>query len=313
MPAGLAATPRWRYWHARATAVVAGPKAAAAEYAVLAALRDYYGYLAADRTGRPYRLNAQATAENPDFQATLAAEPALIRARELYACDQTAAATAEWGTIANGLSKEQRVQAALVATRWGWYAQAAMSLAQAGQLDDVRLRYPRPYEAAVGRASALARVPEDWIFALMREESLYRHDAVSPANARGLMQLEPATAVTVARRWHRPLPLPEALFDPDVNLPLGSAHLRDLLDRYDGRLDLALAAYNAGAGAVDRWAPPRPTDADVWIENIPYGETRGYVQHVLEHVVAFAWTRGVEPPRLATLLCAPHCPSTPAR
>jgi len=312
LPATLAATPRWRYWHARATASVVGVKAARTELDALAGLRDYYGYLAADRTGQPYRLNAEASAQNPELQAALAARPALIRAHELFACDQAAAATVEWASVVGGLSAEEKVQAALVAAQWGWHAQSLTSLAQTGQFDDIRLRYPRPYAAAVGLASALTRVPEDWIFAVLREESLFRHDALSPANARGLMQLEPATAVAVARRWHRPLPAADDLFDPDVNLPLGAAHLRDLLDRYDGRLDLALAAYNAGAGAVDRWMPPRPIDPDVWIENIPYGETRGYVEHVLEHVVAFSWTRGVEPPRLATLLCAARCPSASA-
>jgi soluble lytic murein transglycosylase len=122
------------------------------------------------------------------------------------------------------------------------------------------------------------------------------------------MQMLPVTAAAVARRWHLPVPRRENLFDPAVSVPLGAAYLRELLDRRAGQLDLALAAYNAGPGPVARWQPLAAVDADVWIENIPYNETRAYVQHVLEHIVAFAWVRDAEPPRLEALLP----PVTPA-
>jgi soluble lytic murein transglycosylase len=78
--------------------------------------------------------------------------------------------------------------------------------------------------------------------------------------------------------------------------------MHELLDRYGHQLDLSLAAYNAGPVSVARWLPAQPVDADAWIENIPYTETRSYVQHVLEHIVAFAVMRDAEPPRLSALL-----------
>jgi len=136
----------------------------------------------------------------------------------------------------------------------------------------------------------------------MRQESLFRKDAVSRADARGLMQMKPATAAAVARRWRLPPPHDDALFDPSIAVPLGADYLRELLDRYGGQLDLGLAAYNAGPVPVARWLPPKPMDADVWIENIPYNETRAYVQHILEHIIAFAYVSGIEPPRLDALL-----------
>ena len=71
------------------------------------------------------------------------------------------------------------------------------------------------------------------------------------------------------------------LFDPGVNIKLGAAHLRDLVNRFDKQTIVALAGYNAGENAADRWLPPAPIDADIWIENIPYNETRDYVQRVL--------------------------------
>jgi soluble lytic murein transglycosylase len=136
----------------------------------------------------------------------------------------------------------------------------------------------------------------------MRQESLFRKDAVSRADARGLMQMLPATGAAVARRWHLPPPRKDGLFDPAIAVPLGAAYLRELLDRNSGQLGVSLAGYNAGASAVARWRPAATMDADIWIENIPYTETRGYVQHILEHIVAFAYVGDAELPHLAALM-----------
>jgi soluble lytic murein transglycosylase len=311
MPASLAAQPRWRYWRARAVAALHGDEVAAPLFADLAGLRDYYGYLAADRLQRGYALNAQPSPEDPNAEAALAAEPGLVRAHALFDCDMTEEANAEWANELSDAAPAVRVQAAHLAARWGWYAQSIATLAQAGEWNDVWLRYPRPYATAVGQASALTQVPSDWILAVMRQESLFRRDAVSRAGARGLMQIRPSTASALARRWQLPPPTPDALFEPDTAITLGSAYLRELLNRYDGQLGPALAAYNAGPLPVARWLPSRSMDADIWIENIAYGETRDYLQRIFEHIVAFAWVRNVEPPRLVSLL-PPVEPATAA-
>jgi soluble lytic murein transglycosylase len=301
MPASLAVQPRWRYWRARAVAATQGAEAAAPLFNEIANLRDYYGYLAADRLHQGYHLNVRPSPDDLKVQAAMAAQAGMIRAHELFACDMADDAVSEWNTALGTAEPAVKVQAAHLAARWGWYAESISMLAQAGEWDDVRLRYPRPYPDAVAAASALANVPADWILGVMRQESLYRRDAVSRADARGLMQMLPATAAAVARRWHLPPPHNDGLFDPSVAVPLGAAYLRELLNRYDGRLDLSLAAYNAGPASVSRWLPPKSMDTDVWIENIPYGETRSYVQHILEHIVAFAAVRDAEPPRLDAL------------
>jgi soluble lytic murein transglycosylase len=304
MPANLATQPRWRYWRARATAAVAGADAAAPLFAEIADLRDYYGYLAADRLHRSYNLNARPSPDDIQTQTAIAAETGLIRAHELFVCDMADDAAVEWTAVLGGAEPAVKIQAAHLAARWGWYAEAIAALAQAGEWDDVSLRYPRPYPDAVARASELAGIPADWILGVMRQESLYRKDAVSRADARGLMQMLPTTAAAVARRWHLPSPRKDDLFEPSVAVPLGAAYLRELLNRYGGQLDVSLAAYNAGAMAVARWLPPKSMDADVWVENIPYTETRGYVQHIYEHIVALASVRGAELPRLYALMPA---------
>jgi soluble lytic murein transglycosylase len=319
MPAGMSTQPRWRYWHARAVAATSGPAAAGPLFAEIAGLRDYYGYLAADRLNQSYNLNIHLSPDDAEIQATLAAEPGLVRAHALFDCDMADDAAAEWAGVLAAAKPALKVQAAHLASRWGWYAQTIATLAQAGEWDDVPLRYPRPYASVVATAGKETEVPGDWILAIMRQESLFRKDAVSRADARGLMQMQPATATAVAHRWHLPPPSRDGLFDPAVAIKLGAVYVRELLDRYKGQLDQTLAAYNAGPQSVARWMPSNAIDADVWIENIPYPETRGYVQHILEHIVAFAAMRNAEPPRLSMLLpkidpsTSAALPSTPAQ
>ena len=302
MPASLATQPRWRYWRARAVGATRGPEAAAGLFAEIAGMRDYYGYLAADQLHRSYDLNIRPSPNDEAAQAALAMEPGMIRAHALIDCGMADEAGAEWNAVLATAKPALKVQAAHLASRWGWYAQTIATLAQADEWADVPLRYPRPYMSEIANASKLTRVPADWILAVMRQESLFRQDAVSRANACGLMQMLPATASLVAVRWHLLAPHRDDLFDPAIAVPLGAAYVRELLDRYGDQLSLGLAAYNAGPAAVARWMPQRSIEADIWIENIPFTETRSYVQHVLEHIVAFAVVRDAEPPRLSALL-----------
>jgi soluble lytic murein transglycosylase len=302
MPANLSRQPRWRYWHARAVAAISGEAAAAPLFAEIAGLRDFYGYLAADRLHQPYDLNQHPTVDDAAAQALLANDPGMVRAHALFDCDMTDEATSEWAAVLANAEAAEKIQGARLAATWGWYSESIATLAQSGDFDDVVLRYPRPYPEAVTDAAKRGQLPADWLLAVMRQESLFRKDAVSRADARGVMQMLLGTGVAVARRWHLPPPSRDALFDPAVALPLGAAYLRELLDRYHEQLTLTFAAYNAGPAAVARWVPLRSMDADIWIENIPFNETRGYVQHIFEHIVAFAAVRGAEPPRLAVLL-----------
>jgi soluble lytic murein transglycosylase len=314
MPPALAAQPRWRYWHARALAATSGGEVATPLFKEIADMRDFYGYLAADRLHHSYNLNAHPSPDSETTQNTLAAMPGMIRAHALFDCGMADDAIVEWAVTLNGVDTAIKVQAAHLASRWGWYAQSIATLAEAGEWDDVRLRYPRPYAQTVAEVSKLTQLPPDWILAIMRQESLFRSDAVSRAGARGLMQMEPSTAAAVARRWHLPRPDKDSPPDPTPDVTLGAAYLSELLDRYGGQLGPSLAAYNAGPIPVARWLPNRTMDADIWIENIPYGETRNYLQRICEHIVAFAWVRDAEPPRLTALLppVGPPIPSAQA-
>jgi soluble lytic murein transglycosylase len=146
------------------------------------------------------------------------------------------------------------------------------------------------------------------VLGLIRQESSFDSATISPAGARGLMQLMPATAATVAHEMGMTVTPVALVFDPGQNMRLGTAYLRELLDRYDNALPLALAAYNAGTRRVDQWlaengdprvGPPAGSiDMLDWIELIPYGETRDYVERVLENVVIYRARRGEATPTL---------------
>ena len=129
--------------------------------------------------------------------------------------------------------------------------------------------------------------------AIARQESLFNPKAISPAGARGLMQLMPLTASKVAKRLKIRYSRSRLLSDPDYNVRLGSAHLDELLRKFDGSYVMAIAAYNAGERRVNAWVrdygDPRSPDVDEvdWIESIPFDETRNYVQRVLENVVVY--------------------------
>jgi len=147
---------------------------------------------------------------------------------------------------------------------------------------------------------------------VIRQESLYRTDVVSSAGARGLMQLELATAKPTAKALKLPTPHMADLFDPQINSTLGAEHLHLLLDKVDGQLPLALAAYNAGIAAASRWLPAVSMAPDVWVENIPYNETRNYVQHILWHTVVYGWLRSDGQPQDTTSWLTPIRATGPA-
>jgi soluble lytic murein transglycosylase len=303
MPEALRQQPRWRYWQARIEERNGDADHALAGYRSLALERDYYGYLAADRIGAPYQFNHAATAADPARLTALEQRAALQRARELLACGLRDLAAVEWAQSFTGADAADLRQGALLAARWQWYEQSIATLAKAADWNDLDLRYPLPYRPLVEQAAGLSRLPASWIYAVMRQESLYRPDARSRADALGLLQLQPATAQAVAKRFRRPKPQREQLFDPSINLPLGALHLRELLDDGAGAPAMALAGFNAGPNALARWIPEHRMEADVWVENIPYNETRAYIQRILENIVTFSWRLDSRPlPRVSALL-----------
>jgi soluble lytic murein transglycosylase len=151
-----------------------------------------------------------------------------------------------------------------------------------------RIAYPPAYRDHAKRWASAAGVPVDLVQALMREESALDPRALSPAGAIGLTQLMLPTAQEVSRSLKLGKVSKAKLTDPSLNIRLGSRYLGTLVRRFDGSVALALAAYNAGGGAVSRWLETRrDLEIDEFVEEIPVEETRGYVKRVLRSYAAY--------------------------
>jgi len=303
MPEALRSKPIWQYWHARAQAAIGDAQSAKTSYQVLATENGYYSLLSAWQLQRNYTPRTTAIPDDPALQSRLVAQPGVIRAHQLFEVGLNSQASLEWRVALSVVTSNDRVQGIRLAMRWGWYDQAVATASQQGVYEDYKLLYPLPYAAQVKTASVDSGLPENWIYGVIRQESLYRANVVSSANAYGLMQLLLPTARAVARRSGLPRPQnANALFDPETNLALGADLLRELTNQNNGRFIVALAGYNAGPNAANRWLPDSPISADVWIENIPYNETRRYVKRILWHIAVFGWRRSGEPQTIAELL-----------
>lgn len=312
LPPALAAQPRWRYWKARTLEATGRPTDAGPLYAALRREFDTYGLFAAWRLGEAWTPPSRKVAEvTPEARAALDALPAFVRAEEAWALQYKGIASLEWRASYDALDPRFRPAMVAMANDWGWHDQAIVTATRQSLFDDVPALFPRPWRDPVGAAVALSGTPEEWVYGVMRKESVFKADAVSSADAIGLLQLLPSTAKLVAKRFQRPVPSREQLFDPAINVPLGALHLKELADKYEGRWIMALGAYNAGSRAAERWRPvDGPREADVWIENIPYNETRGYIQRILLHVAAYRWLATGKPVRANNWL--PPIPPAPA-
>lgn len=286
----LANKPEWRYWKARALAETGQTAQATDIYQSLADGMDYYAFLAADRLHMNYTITQEPSRPAAEVIAQLDERPGFVRARELFYAGLYTYANAEWVAASTGLSRPARCQSALLAQQWGWSGRAMQTLANAGCWGDLTVSYPLAYESTLAPQAQELGLNLSWVYGLIRSESVFRPDAVSAAGALGLMQLMPATGQHVAARLGLVLDGREALLNPQTNLTVGSSHLGTLLKRFDGSELLATAAYNAGSQRVRAWLPESGTlPADIWVDSIPYWETRSYVRNVLSAAVIFDW------------------------
>jgi len=281
---------QWRYWHAVALHRSGQLPAAERALETLSAERSYYGFLAADELGKAYAFDHGSLEVDATLIEKLAARQDLIRARELFLVGLDGRGRSEWDAVVAYFSPDEKIQAAILANRWGWHSRAISTVAKIGYYDDLALRYPLPYRQIFDEHASTANISATWAYGIARSESLFMRDVRSSAGAVGLMQLMPATGRSVARTIQLHYSGLGTLTDPDANIRLGTTYLGRMADRYDGNRVLATAAYNAGPHRVDRWLPQHGViDARVWIENIPFDETRQYVRRVMAADTIFYW------------------------
>jgi soluble lytic murein transglycosylase len=285
----------WRYWTGRAAEAADEEAVARERYASLAEDDNYYSAMAGARIGKRVEPHVERLPLDDAVVERIAREAPFVRAHELLLCDLRPQATLEWQAGYAALEDQLRPQAVHLAARWGLYDIAVATATSHGVFNDYELLYPRPYAKEVAAAIKLTRVEEPLLYGVLRQESLFRPDATSLAGAAGIAQLGRSTAEITASRWQLPRPSRADLYDPETSIRLGAARLTTLIDKYRGQLPVALAAYNAGELAAERWLPERAIDSDIWIENIPYNETRAYVRRVLWHSLVFGWIEDGRP------------------
>ena len=280
----------WRYWRAYALDADGNRGDAFTEFARLSEERSYYGFLAADRLQRPYQMNNSRISYEKEQLESVEQIPGILRARELYLAGKHTEARREWFYATQSLPEAQLRLAALLAHRWGWHDRAILSAAQAEYWSDLTLRFPLPHRESIFAHARQYDLDPALIYGVIRQESAFMEDARSPVGALGLMQLMPNTGKQTARALKIRYRGTQALLQSDQNIRLGSAYLNKLLRRFNGSPVLAAAAYNAGPHRVTRWLPKDSSmHASLWMERIPFKETRKYVRRVLAYATIFEW------------------------
>lgn len=302
--------PRWMYWRARALEKTGQRTKAREIFREVAQTRSFEGFLAADRMKMPYTFENRKLYFPEDQVLRLETSADFMRARELYFLDRKLQARREWYNAIKKLGKRQLKMAAMIAHRWGWHDRTILTLGKARYLDDLKLRFPVSYKHHVMRQYRKTQVEPQWAMAVIRRESAFAVDARSRVGARGLMQLMPRTARMVARRIRARYRRTTELYKAKLNIRLGMNYLRMALNKFNDHKVLATAAYNAGGHRVTKWLRERgKKSADVWIETIPFTETRDYCRNVMAYTTIYEQRMGLKTRKLTDRL-PPISPST---
>lgn len=285
LPAEAQAEEARVYWKTIAASHIRGLKPAYSEaFVQLSRQRSYYGLLAGQVLETRFHLNPEQLQVSDQQLQSLRQQPAVIRMRELYHLNELYLARREWNQYSAGMTPAQLRTLATVVQEWGWYSLAIRGAAVSKYWDDISLRFPMPYSQEFARRAEQFSIDTNWARAIARQESAYLASARSHVGARGLMQLMPATAKATARKNKVSYRRVSELNQPALNINLGVAYLAEMQKRFKNNQIHATAAYNAGPHRVDRWLKQRgELPVDIWIETIPFRETRKYVMSVMAY------------------------------
>jgi len=271
---------KWKYWYARALIATNVDKRGKILLQQLASERHYYGFLAASYLKTPVNLQDKPLEFTLEEKRQVIGYPAAKRAFEFHSLGRYQQARSEWNYLLTQLNNREKLIVAKVANENQWFDRTIFTLANVGYLDDIDLRFPRAFGKEINHYASAQKIAPSWAFAIARRESSFMQDAHSPVGAKGLMQLMPNTAKNLKKGKVNS----KFLLNADNNIQLGTKYLKILLDKNKGNQVLATAAYNAGPYRVRTWINNiKSVPADIWIETIPYKETRNYVKSVLAY------------------------------
>lgn len=288
MPEEQQLTSRWLYWKAHALQILGQKTTAKLLFEQVATGRGYYSFLSADRLGTPYHMG-----EKPvEIQSAtnLKKQAYVQRSYEWLQLHETGKASREWEQGLRNASRQTWLQALQLAASWGWYERTIQAAVRTGAYDALDLRFPLGYFDEVQHIAKKTGLKSSLIWGVIRQESVFNANAISRAGARGLMQLMPTTAMYISKKNGLGKVHKKELFLPPINIRLGSLYLANLLKRFDNQPALAIAAYNAGPTRVKRWQQSVSLEnINIWIELIPFNETRRYVQQVMAFTIVYDW------------------------
>ncbi len=291
---------RWRYWRARSLHELdseGNAEEVKGIYSELALRRDFYGFLSADILGQKYELVDRPVTPPAELMSSIMQSPGILRAREFLALKRINSARREWRHTTRDFTVDEKKAAGLVAQQWGWHRKGIEAMASARYWDDLQVRFPLAFNTQVQAVAELTKIEPQLLFAVARQESAFSPDARSRVGATGLMQLMPGTAKDTAKKIGIKYKKSD-LLRPDINVKLGGSYLKQMMGRFEGNRILTAAAYNAGPHRVNKWLSDddQLLPYDVWIELIPFKETRRYVQNILTYSVIYGYRMGAEVP-----------------
>ncbi|MCK4840784.1 MAG: transglycosylase SLT domain-containing protein [Methylococcales bacterium] len=279
---------KWQYWLARSLENTNKPKIANFIFSHLSKDRSFYGYLSADKLKKTYQLSDRPVQVTDEMMTQLKQKTDFRVVTELIEVNKRQEARRQWWYAVKKLTDKDIIIAAKYAEQLKWKQVAIFTIAKAKYWDDVSLRFPMAYEQQVHKNAQVQKLDSAVIFGLIRRESAFNQYAHSPVGAKGLMQIMPKTGRQIARELKERWRGKNNLFNPEVNLKYGSYYYKQLLNQFDGHYALAAAAYNAGPHRVKKWLPEENAmAADIWVETIPYKETRAYVSAVLTYALIY--------------------------
>lgn len=272
----------WQYWKGYSASMLGRKDESHQILHAVAKDRSFYGFLAAQKAGMELPYNHKKLSHNVRWPSTVADNEAVRRFFELYSMDDPNA-DIEWREIAKTASDDEAMLMADWALNTGNTGYAIQSVISGQRWDALSYRFPIPYKNIYTRYAKSTKVPLTFLYGISRQESMLNPVIRSPVGAVGLMQLMPGTAQMVSKKNHWKYNGAKDLIIPENNVRLGSMYLRNMLDKFDNNRILASAAYNAGPNRIYRWKSHDGIrrDAAMFVENIPFNETRDYVQKVL--------------------------------
>ena len=287
--------PAWMYWKAQGLKAIARDSqdsqsllATSRELLVeLAGQMNFYGALAADDLGQPQPLPPPAAPVTQAEKDAVATNPGLVRGLVLVSIGLRGEGVREWNYSIRGMSDRELLAAAQYACEREVWDRCINTSDRTKAEVALEQRFPTPLLKDVSARAKEIGLDPAFVYGLIRQESRFIMDARSHVGASGLMQLMPATARWTAKKIGLPYS-PSLITDRDTNLRLGNAYLKLVLDDMGGSQAMAAAAYNAGPGRPRKWREGPVLDAAVWVENIPFSETRDYVKKVLSNATYYA-------------------------